>query len=43
MRVFRHAKNADAFMIIETDHQVEEQVKESILASCQEISKVFAV
>ncbi|MBE5780771.1 MAG: L-serine ammonia-lyase, iron-sulfur-dependent, subunit beta [Clostridiales bacterium] len=43
MRVFRHAKNATAYMIIETDLPVEEEVTDEILLSSTEVTKVFRV
>ena len=43
MRVFRHQKSNEAYMIIETDTQVPERTKQLILDWCPEISEVRSV
>ncbi len=43
MRVFRHGKGEDAYMTIETDQPVTEEMQEMILRLCGGINKLFAV
>ncbi|NLI53015.1 MAG: L-serine ammonia-lyase, iron-sulfur-dependent, subunit beta [Clostridiales bacterium] len=43
MRVFRHGKGEDAYMTIETDQPVTQEMQAMILRLCSGINKLFAV
>jgi L-serine dehydratase len=43
MRVFRHGRREDAYMVIETDQSVPGEVTESIALSCPSIVQIRTV